>query len=405
MHYQYTAKSSLGENRTGQLVAASVEDVHRQLRERGLFVISAKPAARGSLARGPSCKRGRGRRVSKRDLVTLTSQLAIMARAGVDLASALKNLASQTAHPGLRAMLEGIHADVLAGQPVSQALSKYEGVFGTSYVAGIAAAEASGRLPEVLERLAALLRGELRMRSAIRGLLAYPIVLTSVSILVVVGLVLFVLPQFAGVFEQMSIPLPTITRTLISISLMIRGYWWLCGGGLVAVGAGIWALRVTNAGQRGLHNLLMNLVLVRDVTRALYLGRALRLLSTMLTSGVPLLEGLRLTRASIRNVILRDMFQRIEQEVINGRGLAATLMAATFVPPAAAQMLATAEQTGTLATVTGLVGEFYEEEGDTRLRELSTVLEPVIIILMGVVVAVIVMSVMLPIFDFATTTK
>jgi type II secretory pathway component PulF len=199
--------------------------------------------------------------------------------------------------------------------------------------------------------------------------------------------------------------LPAITRTLISASVEVRVHWWLWAGGLLAVAAGAWTFLNTKDGQRWLHHLLLNLALVRNVTRALYLGRALRLLSTMLSSGVPLLDGLRLTRASIRNIVLRDLFQRIEQEVINGRGLAATLTAAAFIPPAAAQMMATAEQTGTLATVTGLVGEFYEEEGDTRLRELSTVVEPVIIIFMGLIVALIVMSVMLPIFDFATAAR
>ena len=150
---------------------------------------------------------------------------------------------------------------------------------------------------------------------------------------------------------------------------------------------------------------MLNFPVVRNVTRSLWIGRALRLLSTMLASGVPLLESLHLTRASVRNVILDKFFQKLVQDVTQGRGLATAFLTATFIPPAAAQMIATAEQTGTLATVMELVGEFYEEEGQSRLRALSTILEPLIIIVMGVVVAVVVMSVMLPIFDFATAAK
>jgi type II secretory pathway component PulF len=144
---------------------------------------------------------------------------------------------------------------------------------------------------------------------------------------------------------------------------------------------------------------------VRDVTQSLLVGRAFRLLGTMLESGVPLLEGLRLTRASIGNSLLRELFDDLEHEVVNGRGLGNTFLNSPFVPSTAAQMIATAERTGTLAMVTQLTGEFYEEEGETRLRDLATILEPLIIIVMGAVVAFVVVSVMLPVFDFATLTR
>jgi type II secretory pathway component PulF len=405
MHYEYAAKSFDGDILKGSLTAASIQDVQRQLRERGMFVVSAQPVGQGRSLLGSSRRRAKGKRVSKRDLVTLTSQLAIMTRSGVDLATALRNLAAQADHPVLRTILHEIHSDVLAGKPVSQALSNHEAVFGKGYIAGIAAAEASGRLSDVLNRLATLLRGELQLQSTVRGLMAYPIVLASVATLVVSGLIFFVLPQFAGVFEQMNLTLPVITQVLISVSTELRAHWWLWA--VLLGGAGI-AARIaakSPAGQAWFQHLLLNLPVIRDVTRSLWIGRAMRLLSTMLTSGVPLLESLRLTRASVRNVVLDEFFQKLDQEVINGRGLAPTFLAATFVPPAAAQMIATAEQTGTLATVMELVGEFYEEEGQMRLRGLSTILEPLIIIVMGVVVAVVVMSVMLPIFDFATAAK
>lgn len=405
MQYQYAAKSSTGATLTGVLAAGSLPDVRRQLREQGLFLISAQPADHGRALPGSSGYRARRGRISKRDLVTLTSQLAIMARSGVDLATALHNLAAQTTQPRLRAILQEVHAEVIAGKPVSQALGNHQGVFGKSYIAGIAAAEASGRLPEVLNRLATLLRGEMRLRAALRALLAYPVVLASVSTLVVAGLTFFVLPQFAGVFEQMNLSLPVITHVLISVSTDLRNRWWLWGTLLLGIAAAVAAFGLSAGGKVRAHRLLLNFPVVRNVTRSLWIGRALRLWSTMLASGVPLLEGLRLTRASVRNAILDDFFQRLEQEVVNGRGLAPTFVAAPFVPPAAAQMIATAEQTGTLATVMEMVGEFYEEEGETRLRELSTILEPLIIIVMGIVVALVVMSVMLPIFDFASAAK
>jgi type II secretory pathway component PulF len=165
------------------------------------------------------------------------------------------------------------------------------------------------------------------------------------------------------------------------------------------------AFFLSQQGRRLVDNLLLRASLVRNVTRPLLVGRTFRLLGTMLESGVPLLEGLRLTRSSISNTVLREFFQEVEHEVINGRGLGDSLLKCPYVPPAGAQMVATAERTGTLAAVTQLTGEFFEEEGETRLRDLATVLEPMIIIVMGVIVAFVVMSVMLPVFDFATITR
>ena len=405
MHYQYTAKSTNGDTLTGSLAAHSAAEAARQLRERDLFVVAMKPAGQGHSLRARPAGLLRRSRVSRRDLLTLTSQLAIMSRAGVPLEGALQNVSQQCPNPALRRALERIHSDVLSGKSISTAFGNYEHIFGPSYVAGITAAEAAGRLPEVLQRLADLLRSELRMRSTLRTLLAYPVLLASVSTLVVAALVFFVLPQFAGVFEQLEIPLPFITQWLIGISAELRSRFWLWGALAAGAIVGFVAFLSSSTGRRCYDSSLLNLAFVRDVTRALLTGRALRLLGTMIDSGVPLLEGLRLTRSSIRNSLLKDFFNTLEDDVVNGRGMGNAFLKCTFVPPAAAQMMATAEQTGTLATVTQLMGEFYEEEGERRLRDLATILEPLIIIVMGVVVAVVVMSVMLPVFDFATATR
>lgn len=405
MQYEYTAKSTAGETVTGLLAASSPADVQRQLRERDLFALSMKPAGGRRSGLGRSGGLRWGSRVSKRELMALTSQLAVMTRAGIDLASALYDVARQCPNPTLKRILTKIHEDVLSGSPVSAALGHHEHVFGRSYVAAVAAAETAGRLPEVLDRLAGLLRTELRMRSTLRTLLTYPILLASVSGLVLVALMFFVLPQFAGVFEQLDIPLPAITQLLVGISTELRSRFWLWGGLAAGAIAGFVGFATSATGRRYFDNLLLKLGLIRDVTQSLLLGRAFRLLGTMLESGVPLLEGLRLTRASIGNSVLRELFDELEHEVVNGRGLANTFLSCPFVPSTAAQMIATAERTGTLAMVTQLTGEFYEEEGETRLRDLATVLEPLIIVVMGVVVAFVVVSVMLPVFDFAALAR
>ena len=405
MKYEYRAKTTTGETQQGMLTASSTSDVARQLHERDMFLVSARPV--GSRVSGPGrANRSRGvSRVGKRDLMALTSQLAIMARSGVDLATALKDVSAQCQHPGLKRALQRIHEDVMSGRSITSALANYEHIFGQGYVASVAAAEVAGRLPEVLARLAALLRSELRMISTVRSLLAYPLLLASVSSLVVFALVFFVLPQFAGVFEQLDLTLPLITRVLVGVAAEARGRLWFWGPLGIGTVAATVAFGMSPAGHRFFDRSILNMVLVRNVTQAILIGRAFRLLGTMIESGVPLQTGLRLTRSSFKNSLMRGLFQALEDDVVNGRDLSNSLFSCSFVPSAAAQMVATAERTGTLAAVTQQIGEHYEEEGENRLRELAGVLEPLMIVVMGVIVALVVMSVMLPIFDFATAAK
>ena len=405
MNYEYRAKTKTGETLRGLVTASSTSDVGRQLRERDLFLVSAKPVGSGvSGLRRPN-RLPSVSRVGKRDLMALTSQLAIMARSGVDLATALKDVSTQCQNPRLKKALQQIHEDVMSGRSITGALGNYEHIFGQSYVASVAAAEVAGRLPEVLSRLAALLRGELRMISTVRSLLAYPVLLASVSTVVVFALVFFVLPQFADVFMQLDLTLPMITKILVGMATEVRGRFWLWGPLGLGMAAATVCFSMSGAGGRFLDRFLLNTVLVRNVTQALLIGRAFRLLGTMIESGVPLQTGLRLTRSSFKNSLLRGLFQTMEDDVVNGKGLSSSLFSCSFVPSAAAQMVATAERTGTLAAVTQQIGEHYEEEGENRLRELAGVLEPLMIIVMGVIVALVVMSVMLPIFDFATAAK
>lgn len=346
--------------------------------------------------------RQRGSRLSRRELLNLTSQLAVMIRSGVDLASALKSLLRHSRRPMLKSTLAEIYDDVLGGKAFSTALAKHETVFGSTYVASIAAAEASGDLAVVLAQLASSLRGEVRLRAAIRTMMTYPIVLTSVSFLVVSSLVIFVLPRFAEIFQQFEMPLPALTRVLLWIGAEFRERLWLYAPlAVVGVLGGIVLLR-SEAGRRKRDRWILSARFVRNVSRPLLIGRACRLLGMLTESGVPLLESLRLARSAVGNMCYHDLFQQLEDDVLNGQGLGESLVHCPFVPDAAAEMITTAELTGTFGEVTRLLGEHFEEEGETRMRELVALLEPAITLVMGVVVAFIVLSVLLPMLDLST---
>jgi type II secretory pathway component PulF len=404
MQFVYTAKSTNGEIRTGHISAADVEAVKRALREQSLFVIDVRKKAGASPFKALLGARERGT-LSKRDLLSVTTQLAIMTRSGVDLASAFQSLSQQCGNPVLRNILGQIHHDVTGGKSISDAMHAQASIFGDAYVASVAAGEAAGKLPEVLGRLAQFQRTELRVRATIRTLLAYPVLLASVSSLVVIGLVSFVLPKFVDIFSQFELSLPVITQVVVAISDVLREHVFIWLPVLLCGLAGLIVSRHVEAGRKHWDYAMLNAPVICEITRAFYIGRTFRLLGLMIESGVPLLEGLRLTRNSVRNILYRRLFDDLEESILNGRGLANSLINAGFVPPVAAEMVLTAERTGTLGMVTELMGEHYEEEGESKLRELATILEPLIIVAMGVIVATIVMAVMLPMFDIATLAK
>jgi type II secretory pathway component PulF len=404
MQFVYTAKTAAGDIQTGHISAADVEAVKRALREQSLFLIDVRKKTVDSplkLLFGP---RDRGS-LSKRDLLSITTQLAIMTRSGVDLATAFHSLSQQCSNPQQRAILAQIHHDITGGKSVSDAMQAQAAIFGDAYVASVAAGEAAGKLPDVLGRLAQFQRTEIRTRATIRTLLAYPVLLTAVSSLVIVGLVTFVLPKFVDIFSQFELALPMLTQVVVTASELLRQYVWIWLPLVLGAMVALIISRNVDAGRKHWDYAALNAPIVRDITRAFYIGRTFRLLGLMIESGVPLLEGLQLTRNSVRNMLYRELFDELESSILNGRGLASSLIKAGFVPPVAAEMVLTAERTGTLGMVTELMGEHYEEEGETKLRELATILEPLIIVAMGVIVATIVLAVMLPMFDIATLAK
>lgn len=341
-------------------------------------------------------------KLSRRDLANLTSQMAIMLQSGVDVASTLQSMARQSKKVEQARVLNAVHQDVLAGKSFSVALQPYQHVFGASYVATVAAGEASGKMADILAQLSSLLRSELRLRNSIRMLLAYPLVLMAVSSVVTLALVLFVLPRFAEIFAQFDTPLPALTQVLLSGSTELRERYWLWGPlGLLIIGGSV-LFRLSATGQRLWDTFLLKAYLIRDVSQMLLMGRVCRLLGMMVESGVPLLDSLRIVQSSVRNSLYRKVLADLEHDVLNGRGLGDALLKSDVIPASASEMLVTAEQTGNLGSVTHLIGEHFEEEGETRLRDIVTLIEPLITIGMGLIVAVVVAAVMLPMFDMAT---
>ncbi len=395
--FAYTAKRVTGEAAKGIITADSVAHARELLRGEGLFPMSVVSGALGAVTvRRPA---RRGGKVRKADLLMLTSQLSIMSRSGVDLADALKGVAEECTNPILQTALEAIYEDVASGVTVSASLQKHSQIFGETYVVAIQAAEASGQMSEVLDRLTKLLRYEIRLNNTIRGIMTYPLILFGVAFLVSCALVLFVLPQFASVFEDMGKPVPPSTQILLDFSVFVRSYFLYIIPVAIVMCIGGWRAMKTDSFKTIFDTVVMNIKGLGPAVQSLSAGRMFTLMGTMLQSGIPLLDALGLCRTASGNRLLQRLFGKLEEDVMNGRGISAGLSTATCIPSGASQMISTAERSGRLAEVIQTVGEFYEEEGERQIKTAVKFLEPAIILTMGVFVSFIVMSVMLPLLD------
>jgi type II secretory pathway component PulF len=398
MQFTYQAMTMEGEARTGVVAAGSPVELRRVLREQGLQLLSATPAS----TRSSRLSTPRGRRISKNDLLQVTSQFAIMAQSGVDVASALHMLALECSHPKLRAVLAKVHERVSAGDSIAEALRSQASVFGEAYIASVAAGEASGKLALVLGRLTQLLRADIKLVSTVRSLMAYPIILLVVSMSVLVALVFFVLPTFADVFQKMGIPLPTITQVLLDVASTLKMYGIWIGLAVLGGGGALAYLARSAGGRLWIDRALLRLPLLSVITRNIAVGRAFRLLGTMVDSGVPLLESLGMSEKAATNSVYRQLFRDIREDVVNGRTMSGALARSAFVPPAAASMVATGERTGNLGTVLQLLGEHYENDAESRFKDLATFAEPAMVIFVGAIVATIVLALVIPMFDFTS---
>ncbi|MGB0595763.1 MAG: type II secretion system F family protein [Rubripirellula sp.] len=336
-----------------------------------------------------------------RVLLTL-NQLSVMSQNGIEMADALQIVADTCNDTRLQDSLRAIHQSISAGQSLSSSFAMHGTYFPSTLSAMLAAAEASGDVPETFRRVCTRMRGELTMRGTVFGAMIYPVILIGASSVVMTALVLGVLPQFGRVFASMGRPVPIYTQALLSVGTFCRTYWigiLLALISLVVVG---FFMRRTSLFRTPFNRFLMYGPGIRDAYRPLQTGRVLRTIASMVQGGVPLMQAVKLSQRTTYDIYWRALLQRIEGNLIDGLTASAAMSDADFVPPETTQLMATSERTGRVAEVLEDIGAFYEEEAERRIKRLVVMLEPAIIIVMGIVVAGIVMSVMLPLLDVST---
>jgi len=389
--YTYTARAVNGELKTATIDAPSREEVVAQLRRQRMSVVKVdEEAAKKSKTKGS---------IKMRDIVIFTRQFSTMINAGLPLVQALDILAKQTENKTLSEVTRAVVFDVESGHTVADALAKHPNAFSDLYVNMVAAGEAGGILDTILMRLATFMEQNDALVRKVKGAMIYPGVIMSVAVIAICVLLIFVIPVFETMFGSVGLALPLPTRIVIGLSRFLKGYWYLLGGGIAGTVVMVKRYYATPNGKLLIDKALLKVPVLGDVLRKSAVSRFTRTLGTLISSGVSILDGLEITAKTAGNRVIQDAIMASRASIAGGDTIAAPLQKSAVFPPMVISMIAVGEQTGGLDEMLSKIADFYDEEVDAAVSGLLSLLEPIMIVFLGVVVGGMVVAMYLPIFD------
>jgi type IV pilus assembly protein PilC len=405
--YRYQVRTAAGELQVGVLASDNVATAAAVLRNQGHRVVSVSPVATtansGSLLEKFSeLNAGRPK---QRHVLDFTTQLAVMVRAGINLRAALDGIAEQTDHPRFKKIILGVKTDVEAGKQFSEALARHPKLFGPLYINMVRASEMSGSFAKMLDRIAGYIGQEIETRKMVVGASIYPGVIGTMAVAVTIFLLTFVLPKFAMVFKGKEDVLPWATKFLMSLSDFMVANWYFVIGGLIAMVGSLFALNKTEVGGFFFDRLRLSIPVVKSMFRALYISRSLQTMGQLINAGVPMLDTLAITGDVSGNRLYKGMWRSVYTSVKQGRKIAAPMSKTTLLPQAVVQMISAGEESGKLGEVLDEISSYYARLLKERIKAVTSMIEPIMIILMGSVVGFIAMAIILPIFKMSSIVK
>jgi type IV pilus assembly protein PilC len=395
--FVWKGRTATGAAASGEIAAGSQADVVAALRQKKIIPTSIKIKEE---------KKGLGffgARVSRRALAVFTRQFATMLNAGLPLLSCLEILAKQTESPALRRVLGEVRTDVEGGLSLADALRRQPKVFDNLYVNMVESGETGGALDVILVRLANYLEKSAALIRKIRGAMIYPIIILTVAIVAIAILLIFVIPVFARMFQGVGAELPAMTRLVVGLSNLLKVWALPLLIIFIAVFTILRRWHKTESGAKTIDPLLLKLPVFGNLLRKQSIARLSRTLSTLLSSGVPIIDALEITAKSSGNWLIEDAILKARTSIKGGENIADPLSKTAVFPPMVTQMIAIGEASGGLDEMLSKVADFYDAEVDQAVENLTAALEPVIMVVLGGVVGFIVISMYLPIFQLATT--
>jgi type IV pilus assembly protein PilC len=390
--FSYTARTTSGELKSATLEAASRDDAVAQLRRQRLTIVKVDEKKTAAQA-------GRGGSITMRDIVIFTRQFSTMINAGLPLVQALDILSRQSENKALQAVVRQVVFDVESGNTVADAMRKHPKAFSDLYTNMVAAGEAGGILDTILNRLAVFMEKNEALVRKVKGAMIYPTVIMCVAAICVIVLLVKVIPTFASMFGSAGIPLPVPTQVVIGLSDFLLAQWYLMVGLLVG---GVLFLRqyyTTPNGQLVIDRLLLHVPVLGDVLRKSSVSRFTRTLGTLISSGVSILDGLEITAKTSGNRVVQDAILESRASIAGGDTISGPLQKSDVFPPMVISMIAVGEQTGGLDEMLSKIADFYDDEVDAAVSGLLALLEPIMIVFLGVVVGGMIVAMYLPIFD------
>ena len=399
--FEYVALDEKGRQRKGFIDAPGVTAARQKLREENVYPVEINPSeSRKETALSQILKFNIWQRVPASDVSVFTRQLSTLLGAGMPLVPSLSILMKQTNNPLLRKSLAQIREQVNEGKSLTESMSGFPQIFSPFYLNMVRAGEASGAINLVLERLADFQENQQALMNKIRSALAYPIIMFFIGSAVILLLMTFVVPKITGIFTDMHQTLPLITLILITFSNFLKSFWWLI---LIILAASIIALRYTitgtEAGKRLWDNVKLKVPVFGQINRKIAIARFSRTLATLLQSGVPLLQAMEIVRNVVNNIIIGEAIGKAGKDVEEGKELSGPLTQSGIFPPMVTEMIAVGEQSGTLEAMLNRIATTYETEAQADIMVMTSLLEPIMILVMGFVVGFIVVSILLPIFE------
>jgi type IV pilus assembly protein PilC len=389
--FTYTARAVNGELKSATIDAPTRDDVIKQLRQLKLNVVK--------IDEGTANRKKRGGSIKMRDVVIFTRQFSTMINAGLPLVQALDILANQSENPALKDVTRQVVFDVESGNTLADALRKHPKAFSELYVNMVAAGEAGGILDTILMRLAVFMEKNDALVRKVKGAMIYPSVIMAVAAIAITVLLIFVIPTFQDMFASANIALPLPTRIVIGMSHALKNYWYMVLGGIIAIFIAIKRYYRTPNGKLTIDKLLLKMPVLGDVLRKSAVSRFTRTLGTLISSGVSILDGLEITAKTSGNRVIQDAIMESRSSIAGGDTIAAPLKKSAVFPPMVISMIAVGEQTGGLDEMLTKIADFYDEEVDAAVSGLLALMEPVMIVFLGVVVGGMVVAMYLPIFD------
>ena len=398
--FAYSGRTRGGETVSGERVADTMDAAVAALRREQIVVtrIDAAKAAKAAAAAKPKGAKTGGKAPTK-NLAIFTRQFSVMIDAGLPLVQCLEILGKQEPHKGFSATILKVREDVESGAALADAMKKHPKTFDPLYSNMIAAGEAGGILDTILKRLATYIEKSVKLKGEVKSAMIYPIAVIVIAGVVVAAILWKVIPTFAQLFAGLGAELPFATRVVIAASGLLVSYGWI---GIILAGILAWGFNryyATNAGRHLFDAFFLKLPILGDILRKVAVARFCRTLSTLLASGVPILDGLDITARTAGNAIIEDAIQVTRSSIERGETISAPLRETKVFPSMVVQMINVGETTGALDAMLSKIADFYEEEVDTAVAGLLTLMEPVMIAFLGVIVGGIVIAMYLPIFD------